>query len=322
MNDEKFKQKLENDRDKPLYKNWKKYHHVERLGNTKVNGILDGTVVIQTKVDGANLSVFWDEEDGLMIASRNNLIYREKETGIINEFRGAVDYATTHEGIKEFVKSGKILRLEWLVRHTLSYDKQSWKKAYAFDVEDKNGVILNFLDFIPELERLNILYVKPVCVLQNPKAEELIPLTQGPDEFGAAQKEGVVVKNYSYRNNYGRQCFAKLLSPDFKVKNKLAWSAGNGDPPEMKFATDFVTREFVLKTIHTIADNEGEETTIRHMSEVLGRVYYDLFQEELWDYVKNRRVKAFNFADLHKYVVERTREIALDFYNGVPSIHD
>lgn len=562
MNQEEHEAKLEANREAPIYKSYKKYHHIERLGNIAVEGILDGEVTVQTKVDGANLSVFWDEEDGLMIASRNHLIYRQNQTGVINAFNGAVDYVLNHPGIINVVKEGYILRGEWLClsgdtlirktsggqlkgrnymtlkemydflnrkdgrrneswwqrygmpsvyslfsendkilpnkiktiiytgqkqsykittrkgfsikssrdhrfltnlgwtplsklsvndviavtefgfsrqnrhlgkgtnkvlisqrefkkekgrcvqcgnttsleldhidgnyknndksnwqvlcrdchhkksrnntkkahtngynyefdkivsidyvgvedmydiemegnetnanfvannfvvhncKHSVQYGNEFWRKFYVFDVESALGTLLNFHDCISLLESAKILYIKPLAVLNSPQVSDLVILTQGPDEFGANQKEGIVIKSYNFVNKFGRTQFAKLIAEDFREKNKLAFGASSQDPAELRFATKFVSREFVKKTIFTVADNRHEEPTIRHMGEILGRVYHDLFTEELWDFIKAEKVGAFNFKDLNRLCLLRTKSIALDFYNGVTNVHD
>lgn len=322
MNQEEHEAKLEENREVPIYKSYKKYHHIERLGNVAVEGILDGEVTVQTKVDGANLSVFWDEEDGLMIASRNHLIYRQNQTGVINAFNGAVDYVLNHPGVIDLVQRGYILRGEWLVKHSVQYGDDFWRKFYVFDVESSVGQLLNFHELIPILESAKILYIKPLAVLNRPQVSDLVPLTKGPDEFGANQKEGIVIKSYNFVNKFGRTQFAKLIAEDFREKNKLAFGASSQDPAELRFATKFVSREFVKKTIFTVADNRHEEPTIRHMGEILGRVYHDLFTEELWDFIKAEKVGAFNFKDLNRLCLLRTKSIALDFYNGVTNVHD
>jgi hypothetical protein len=324
MNNEEYKQKLEDDNEKPLYKNYRKYHHIARMGHEEVSGLLDGkNVVVQTKLDGANLSVFWDEEDGLMIASRNHLIYRQNQTGVINAFSGAVDYILDHQGIINFVTgTGNILRGEFLVKHSIRYADQFWKKFYAFDVEDRDGKLLNFIDMIPVLEAYKILYIKPLLVTNNPSLESLIELTKGSDEYGAEQKEGVVIKRYDFQNQFGRTQFGKIVVENFKEKNKLAFGATKHDSDELKFVANYITREFVKKTIFTVADNKGEYPSIKHMREVLGRVYYDIFREEFWDFLHKERVGNFNFKTLQKLCTEQTKSYALDFYNGVTTVHD
>lgn len=41
--------------------NFHPYQHVEKLGTAEVDGILDGTVYVFPKLDGANASVWLDD---------------------------------------------------------------------------------------------------------------------------------------------------------------------------------------------------------------------------------------------------------------------
>ena len=45
------------------------YQHVELLGRTEVEGILDGVVSVQTKIDGSN-GVLWLQDGKLHAGSR------------------------------------------------------------------------------------------------------------------------------------------------------------------------------------------------------------------------------------------------------------
>jgi len=110
-----------------------RYTHIERLGNEEVEGLLDGECVIQNKIDGTNLTVAWyDEPIGLVIASRNNVVYRNgdfvkfpkkdkdgnPEIGLDGKpkieirYVDAVDYVRAHGGIQTLAAMGFILRGE------------------------------------------------------------------------------------------------------------------------------------------------------------------------------------------------------------------
>ncbi len=83
------------------------YPKIHRLGKEETEGILDGKVTIQEKVDGANTSI-WMEGGEMKMGSRS----RELSGG----FNGFCDYVNAHEGIKEFFERFPDNRLygEWL----------------------------------------------------------------------------------------------------------------------------------------------------------------------------------------------------------------
>lgn len=50
---------------------FKKYQHVGRLGTTSTEGILNGYVYVQPKIDGCNTTIYLDDNDCIHIAGRN-----------------------------------------------------------------------------------------------------------------------------------------------------------------------------------------------------------------------------------------------------------
>ena len=319
-----------------------RYQHIERLGNEEVEGLLDGECVIQNKIDGTNLTVAWyDEPIGLVIASRNNVVYRngafvefpkkDKEGNIKigpdgkpeteHRFVDAVDYVRAHGGIQTLAAMGYILRGEWLIQHSMVYAKEKYGHFYVFDVQERTtGVYVPTGKWIPLAEERGVHYVPMLTTLNNPSVEALVELSKGPDEFGAQQKEGIVVKNFGFSNKWGRMTWGKIVSADFKDKMKAAMGATNDDPPEIKFAARVVTYDFIMKTIHSLEDSLGRKLVIRDMPQVLGRVYHDAFIEELWDFVQKETVSKFDFRTARKTVENKTRDIALAYFNGVPTV--
>jgi len=285
-----------------------KYQHVERLGGAEIEGILDGDVIVQNKLDGANLSV-----TKRIIGTRNNIISID---GIPDKgFQGAIEYVLAHDGIRRLFESCPdwILRGEWAIRHTIHYPAETTHNFYVFDVQLPDDSYVHPDDYIPFLEHHGIRYIKVLARLTNPSLDQLVELSKGPDEFGASQKEGIVMKNYAYVNKFGRKTWAKIVNEDFKVQNKLTFQVTKNDPVELHFAA-LATEQFVYKTINKIAMGDeagGRVLTIRDMLEVLGRVWHDLFQEELWDFIRKNHVKAFDFHSSRKMVETRTKTLFL-----------
>lgn len=286
-----------------------KYQHIERMGSVEVTGILEGTVYLQSKLDGANFTVFADpSETGPICASRNNII--------TEGFNGAVDYVNKHEGIKELTQE-YILRGEWATPHTLKYPNETYEHFYVFDVQEYDTLkYLSPDEYEPRLEKLNIKYIHQLAKLQNPTLTDLIKHIEGPDEFGAKQKEGIVVKNFDYRNKYGRITWGKIVCAEFKERNKLTFKPTKKDPPELRFICENVTETLILKTIAKIKMEQGE-SHIKQMAQVLGRVWYDIFTEELWNFVKKDKTKEFNFREAQRLATMKTRNVALDYFNGI-----
>ena len=110
------------------------------------------------------------------------------------------------------------------------------------------------------------------------------------------------------------------MSADFIEKMHAAMGATNDDPPEIKFAARVVTYNFIQKTMKTIEDSIGRRLTVRDMPRVLDTVWKDAFTEELYDFVQKEKVGAFDFRTARKLTVQKTRDIALATFNGVPTV--
>lgn len=316
MNTEKFQAKLEEKRNHPLCEDIPKYQHISRLTDDETEGLLDGDVIVQTKIDGANLTIAHDSFKGHIIASRNNAksVGGEPKNG----FRGAVEYCLGHSGLMTLSKQ-YILRGEWLVRHSMNYPKECMQHFYVFDVQRYGDhSYLHPDEYIPLLIKYGIKYIPVLARLSNPTMDELAKLTEGPDEFGAEQKEGIVIKRFNFVNKYGRIQWGKIVHEGFQLKNKLAFRPRNADDITIKFASETITEHLVLKIIAKIkAEDPNNDITIRKMPQILGLAWYDVFTEELWDFVKKNKVKEFSFYTAKKLVEAATREIALAYFNDI-----
>lgn len=293
-----------------------KYQHVERLGHDEVEGLLDGDVVIvQDKIDGANLSVAWTEQHGLVIASRNRIVFGvgQPATG----FNGAVQYVLERsEAFTDICSQGLILRGEWLVRHSISYPADKLFHFYVFDVQTWDGEYLPPSEYVNMLEEVDICYVPVKVFLHNPTVEQLTGMVDGPDFLGAEQKEGIVIKRYDFKNTWGHTKWGKLVSADFAEKNKISQGVTKRDPSSLRFAAEVIALEDVLKVIYKIKDEQGQ-ISVRDMPRIIGMCWHDAFHERLWEFVKKRKIKEFNFADAKRLVGKSVREFALDYFNGV-----
>ena len=58
---------------------FRKYMHIERLGREEVEGILDGVVYIQPKIDGSNAVVYLNDKGELTAGSRNRELTLEAD---------------------------------------------------------------------------------------------------------------------------------------------------------------------------------------------------------------------------------------------------
>jgi hypothetical protein len=117
---------------------FQRYPHLEKLGNIEVEGIEFGNCHVFPKLDGANASIWWENDDyGHCEAAFGS---RNRQLTLDNDNAGFMATMKDNENVTEFFHfhPGKRLYGEWLVPHTLKdYRDDAWKKFYVFDVFDE-----------------------------------------------------------------------------------------------------------------------------------------------------------------------------------------
>jgi ATP-dependent RNA circularization protein (DNA/RNA ligase family) len=227
-----------------------------------------------------------------------------------------------HSGIQTMATLKQFaLRGEWLVQHSTVYDKEKYGHFYLFDVQwCTTGAYVHPDQWMQYAEEYDVRYIPILARLNRPTIEALLEYTKGPDEFGAKQKEGIVIKRFDFSNEYGRTTWGKLVSADFIEKMHAAMGATNDDPPEIRFVARIVTYGFIQKTMKTIEDTLGRKLVIQTMPRVLATVWKDAFTEELFDFVRKEGVSKFDFRLARRLTEQKTRDVALAYFNDVPIV--
>ncbi len=296
-----------------------KYMHVERMGHGDVEGLTDGEVVVQEKLDGANLNVAWDAQlKDFVIASRHKVIYANGV--VVNEFRGAVDYVRGISDLEEVMIAHPtwILRGEWLIKHSVNYDTKHIHKFYVFDVQDRadDNRYLHPDEYAALLNDWGVRMVPEVARLNDPTIADLTPLSTEKSLLDpATDREGIVIKRYGYKNTWGQVVWGKIVSEDFKEKARSP-HANKYDPSELAFAA-LVTKSFVMKEICKVQDHLDGPVSVKNMREILGRVWSEAFHELLWSFVKKKNIKNFSFIEARRLVYLQAREVAITYFNGI-----
>lgn len=321
MKAEEFHESLVSQGQSSLYRDIMRYQHVERLGSENVEGLLDkGPIVIQEKLDGANLTVGVADDGQSVICSRRQLIGTFDNAAGQGDFRGAVEYIRNHEGINSLldIDSDWVLRGEWLVKHTLNYPGSAWNEFYVFDVQQViDGQYVPVWEYESVLHDFGVAMVPLIAVFEAPlTVDQLITLADRDSEFGGIRAEGIVIKRYDFVNRFGRTQWGKIVAADFREKNKIAMGGTKHDPIEVQFLTKCVTDYLIDKVIAKVEDDEGRNLEITDMPRILGTVWHDAFIEELWDFVKRVKVGAFDFRLAQSLCVDKTRERVLARCSG------
>jgi hypothetical protein len=290
---------------------FKKYPKIHRLGKEEVDGILNGTCIIQEKVDGANTSI-WTGEDGIHLASRS----QEIKSG----FNGFVDYVKKNEEINKLLTDHPEYRLygEWLVRHSIQYNELAYKHFYLFDVmvgED----FLDSEEVTIIAQQYSIRYPQIFDVVENPSLED-VKKYLGKSSLGD-NGEGVVIKNHDFFNAFGDCVYAKLVTEGFKEKNAIIFGGNNKHSEsywEVYVMNKYITVARVRKIMEKIEPTIDGRLGLEHTPRIANSVVFDLMQEEIWDIMK--KVPKLDFRILKRICTKKAGFIYKDILNESISV--
>jgi len=296
-----------------------KYQHIEKYGFDETEGIDYGKVYVFPKIDGTNASLWC--ENGLIQAGS-----RRRYLGLDDDNAGFYAWVQLQDNIKKFFKEFKQLRLfgEWLVPHSLkTYRVDAWRNFYVFDVCEDTGDELKPLkyhkyeDYQRWLEKYDIEYIPPIRIINNGNYETYIKLLEQNNyliEDGKGTGEGLVLKNYNYTNKYGRQTWAKIVTSEFKAKAYKAMGASEVDGKTMvedRIIEDFLTKALVKKTFEKIRQDGWSSKKI---PQLLGTVWHDLINEEIWNIVKKMKCPTINFKTLQYKTNIKIKEVIPEIF--------
>lgn len=303
-----------------------KYIHLEKFGTAEVQGIEIGEAYVFPKIDGTNASV-WMEDGQICAGSRNRQLSLESDNA------GFFAWASKSAELFHLLNENPGLRLfgEWLVPHSIStYRDDAWRNFYVFDValnkaetfgldlSDEGEVYMPYAAYQPLMEKYGINYIAPLKIIRNGNYESFChELTNNTYliKDGQGHGEGVVIKNYEFRNKYGRQVWAKIVTSEFKEKHSKVMGApvhAERKLVEEEIASSFVTTALVEKVYAKIDNESGWES--RCIPRLLHTVYYDVVREDMWEIVKQHKNPTINFATLQTFVTRRIKAVKPELF--------
>lgn len=288
---------------------FKKYQHLERFGTTEVDGIELGLCYVFPKIDGTNSQIWIDENNEIQAGSRNIHL------SIDNDNAGFYNWVLTQEKFINFFKLYPNLRLygEFLVPHTLkTYTDESWRNFYVFDVLDGDEY-LKYEDYSRILDIFDIEYIPPICKVENPTYDRLInQLNKNTylikDGFGVG--EGIVIKNYDYKNKYGRITWAKIVANEFKTKHQ---KCDVTEIKENKIIEEEIVKKYVTLSLiekeYSKIENENNGWSSKFIPRLLNTIFYCLVKEESWNFVKEFKNPKIDFNRLNHFTIQQIKKL-------------
>lgn len=295
---------------------FRKYLHVERVGTSETEGIELGKCFVFPKLDGTAGSVFLKDSQ-VIATSRNRVLDFE------NDNNGFCKFISEQENIKDFlIKNDNIILYgEWLVPHSLkTYREDAWREFYVYDVFDcLTGEYVNYDEYKKVLDEGQIKYVPALSVIINGNEEKFRHECQNNTfliKGNSGVGEGIVIKNYSFKNKFGNVVWAKMITKTFKEKHEKAMGATVKvfkEHLEAKIVDKYVTQHLVEKNIAKIKNEEGGWSS-KYIPRLLNSVYYDLIKEEMWDIVKTNKNPTIDFKRLFSFTVGRVKILATEMF--------
>lgn len=298
---------------------FRKYQHVERFGNTEVDGIETGKLFIFPKVDGTNASI-WLHDGEVKAGSRNRELSLEKDNA------GFYNWIIKQENIKQYLLNHPNHRLygEWLVPHSIkTYRDNAWRNLYVFDVivehEDDEFEYLSYDTYKPLLEEFNIEYIPPITTMINGDYDVFIKQLERNTfliKDGEGTGEGIVIKNYEFINKYGRTTWAKIVTNEFKEKHKKTMGGSairNDSLVEERILEDFCTTAFIEKEYSKII-NENNGWQSKYIPMLFNKVYYELITEEIWHIIKKYKNPKINFKLLFNLITNKIKAVKTELF--------
>lgn len=307
-----------------------RYQKVKRYGTEEVIGIENGECHVFGKLDGTNSSLWMDSDLNLRVGSRN------RELSIENDNFEFYKWALNQEHIKKFFKENDPnIRLygEWLIPHSLkTYREGAWRDFYVFDVVidkepdeirhegDDKVKYLPYDEYKPLLEEYGIEYIPPIAIVEEGNYEKFVDLLDSNTfliEDGKGIGEGIVIKNYNFFNDYGRQVWAKVVTNKHKELNTKEMGARvvkGKKSVEQKIVLEFVTQAKVDKLEAKIKAKHGDVWASEYIPELLGRAYYELIDEEAWEFVKEFNRPTIDFSKLKYKCDSRIKQLKKELF--------
>lgn len=299
---------------------FRSYPKIMALHKEEVEGILDTPVTVQEKVDGANVSIWLRDDGSIAFGSRT------RELGD-DDFNGFGTYVKEHAPkLLHWLKTNPGFRLygEWLVKHTITYPDEAYKKMYLYDIyDDESGLYLPQEGVEQIAKNLDLEYPKIFAKDRMVTLEELTEWVGKSLIEGATQGEGVVIKNATYKNKWGNHVYAKKVHEKFKESNAIVFGGNNKHSEtywEMYVVNKYATLGRLTKIMQKIQPEINHKLSYEDIPRVTSMAYYDLLTEEIWEIAS--KVVALDFKKLKSLVSKKFTQMFKDKIENTISIAD
>lgn len=304
-----------------------KFLHVVRLGKEEVDGFLDapGDKYVFPKLDGTNAIVWCDDYMGEVHAgsrTRELMEFQADNAG----FRQHALTSDKMKSIRDFCQHnpGKAVCGEWLgaKAHITGYLKREF---WVFDVhdivsDDDGSAHLGYHPYDEYAAWLaDYPFVIPPLVTYKSGdivTEDMLVAVMNDNHFNLPPDvvgEGIVIKNYDYRNRFGRYEEAKIVRDEFvESKGRKKVDEMPADGVEAKIVDEYVTPADVEKSKSKAEIQLGREFTTsdsKMIGMILEMTWRDLVEEEMYDIAKKYAKYPITFSMLKGQTFKKVKSV-------------
>ena len=299
--------------------NFKSYTHLERLGRDEVDGILNGHIIVQPKLDGSN-GVIYNRNGQVYCGSRSRELSLEKDNAGFDDYILNSDDPEVME-LRNFVieNPNYMVYGEWLGgvdgrKFVGSIKRYIEGGFFVFDVFDiEKGEYVSYSSWSEWLA----FYSRKVPVIaefDNPSADDVVACLDKcnynlPDDVLG---EGVCIKQEpSFRDKWGNIQIAKIVRDEFKQDKSKPKKVYADSEINQEFIDKYVTDAFLDKCRNKVLQACGDDAfnlrNKKHVGMMMQLVWHDAIDENIFDFIKKKK-PTINFGNLNGMINVRVRD--------------
>lgn len=291
------------------------YQHVERYNREEYTTFVDAkNIYVFPKLDGTAGVV--TSQDGIVLCgSRNRAVSVEDDNQGFAAWVFSDD--PNAEAIREFCLAYPFFHVhgEWLgTKKLLGSIKDYLRNGFwVYDVYDEaTERYLPYDAYAPLLDKYGVqTVITPIAVLDKYDSDKFVQLASENHFLLPDNKvgEGVVLKSYDWRDQFGRQQFLKLVLDEFKANKGKAKPKFEVGEIESAIIDDYVTAADIDKAYNKCKLACGEDAKLHAIvGRTINEVLDDFLREELTEAVRKYKYPKIDFSAVKALVAVKVRQ--------------
>lgn len=253
------------------------YSNIFALGHKALTELFSGTVVVEEKVDGSQISfgrigseVFVRSKGKQIVVGAPDSMFKRGVENIVSIADKLTD-GYTYRG--EYLQSPK--------HNTLAYSRAPNLSIIIFDVDRGNQDYMTTEEKRAEAARIGLEVVPMLYSGHIESVEQIKSLLPKESILGGAEPEGIVIKNYSRFAADKKILMGKYVRPEFKETNAKNWektNPTNNDIIEQLIAT-YKNEARWHKAIQHLKESGNLDQSPRDIPNIMNEVESDIRKE-------------------------------------------